>query len=282
MKAAPITLHPTIPQTGVYGYLLWLRSAMPSAYTAVAQKVPAVASFEQELRNESGLAGCGCNLGDIYRARFSDRADRISVAGFGDYSAPSDLISDSSAVDTLDTIDVTATSEAGGAIDVSDLTSGAADLSVLSPDFMAASASPPIDTSIVDPPAPTLPPIEAPAATSAAGAVASSATMASSLPAIAAIVSAVAPVAVASLNLATAQTNASTVAKTQQAAQLQLQQALSGAAPYPSGVVQGANGAYIAAVAPASQNSLLSSTLGGIPVWILALGGVGAALLMME
>lgn len=275
--AAPIKLHPAIPQTGAYGYLLWLRSALPSAYVAVTQKVPAVASFESALRNESGL-GC-CGLGDIYRARYSDRADRIAVAGFGDYSAPADLI-DTSAGDTLPEIDVTATAESGGAIDVSDLTSGAADISVLNPDFM--SASPPIDSSVVDPPAPTLPPIAAPAATSTAGTIASSSSMASALPAIAAIVSAVAPVAVAAINNNTAQVNASTVAKTQAAAQLQLQQALAGSSPYASGIVQGTNGAYVAAVSPLSQNSILSSTLGGIPIWILALGGVGAALLAME
>jgi hypothetical protein len=251
---------------------------MPSAYLAASQKVPALASFEQALRNESGL-GC-CGLGDIYRARFADRIDRLSVAGFGDYSAPADLLPSDAVDTTLPEIDVTSTSEAGGAIDVSDLTSGAADLSVLNPDYL--SASPPIDASIVDPPTPSLPPITAPAATSSAGTIAASPSMSSALPAIAAIVSAVAPVAVAAINNNTAQVNAATVAKTQGAAQLQLQQALAGAAPYATGIVQGSNGAYVAAVAPLSQNSLLSSTLFGVPIWILALGGIGTALVLME
>jgi hypothetical protein len=253
--AAPIQLHPTIPQRGPLGYLLWLRTALPAAYVVALHKVPAVAAFENALHTPLGCCGIG---------QVDDDTDLMDTD-----------VSD----DTLPEIDVTAYSEAPSTVldDTAD-TFDTSDSSVLSPDYL--SSTPPIDTSVVAPATPTLPSIAA--APSAAATVAASSSMSSALPAIAQIVAAVAPVAVASLNLATAQTNASTVAKTQGAAQLQLQQALSGQAPYQTGIVQGANGAYIAAINPVSPNSLLSSTLGGIPIWLLALGGVGAALLMME
>jgi len=269
-----INVHTPITQKGAMGYLLWLRQNMPTAYVAAAQRVPAVRDFESALQSGSALGCCA----DIYSS--SPFYTRQSQA-LGDYS---DYVSDASDVsddvsDVADTFDATALDDSSPiTVDYTDQLMNT-DTSVVSPD--APDVTAPSDASIVAPP-PTLPPI-APAAISAgsaASSVASSPSIASSLPAIASIVAAVAPVVTAAINNNTASINASTVAKTTQAAQLQYAAAVAGASPLASGVVSTANGNYIAAVAPLGQNSLLSSSIGGIPLWILALGGVGAALLL--
>jgi hypothetical protein len=258
-----IAVHPKVNQTGTYGYLLWLRSAMPSAYVAVANRVPIVAQFERSLRQESGLAGCGCGLGDDDTVDLSDFASTPIDTGSLDLSA-----FDSSAFDS-------GMDSASGAVTV-DYTSQLNDSSIVSLD--APTLVQPEDVSIVAP-APTLPEVEPPPAASTTGSLASAASAA--LPAIASIVKAVAPVVAAAINNNTASINQATVAKTVQAGQVQLAQALAGASPLTSGVVAGPNGSYIAAVAPASSvadglQAELSSTIAGIPLWAIALGGLAA------
>jgi hypothetical protein len=264
-----IEIHPKVNQTGTYGYLLWLRSAMPSAYVAVANRVPQVLAFEKSLRQESGL-GC-CGLG---------QDDSIDLS---DFDAPS---IDTSDIDTS-AFDSSAfdsgTDTASSAISV-DYTSQLSDASIVSLDQPT---PPEIDDTSIVAPAPELPPGEPPPAASTTGSLASAASAA--LPAIAAIVKAVAPVVTAAINNSTASINQATVAKTVQAGQIQLAQALAGAAPLTSGVVMGPNGSYVAAVAPAAGSLAavasglatdLSSTVAGVPVWLLALGGIAAAYLL--
>jgi hypothetical protein len=258
--ASKISIHAPIPQTGVYGYLLWLRQNMPTAYAIASTKVPALAAFETALKAEGGALGCGCGLGDD-----------------GDFDI-SDIADDASDLDTSSFTDAfTGTADTGPI--TTDLSIN--DNSILDAGQVTTNLNPAtLDMSTVDPgDVPSLPPIAAaPAAASSTGSIAGSSSMASSLPAIAAIVGAVAGVTVAALNHSTASINASTVAKTQGAAQLQLAQALAGGSPLASGVVMGPNGSYIAAVTP----SLLSSSIGGVPLWVLMLGAVGAVMLAMN
>jgi len=117
------------------------------------------------------------------------------------------------------------------------------------------------------------PPDIIPSASSTAASIASSV-----LPAIAKIVTAAAPVAVAAINNSTAKVNQVTAAKVNQTAAIQYAAAVQGLAPLQTGVITPAAGsAYIAPLAalPGSLSAGLSSTVAGIPVWILALGGLG-------
>ena len=256
VTANKIIVHRAIRQSGPLGYLLWLRQAMPIAYVTAARRVPALGAFELGLRQASGI-GC-CGLGQDF-SDVTDLADETS--SISDVSSFADSYSGSADTGPI-TVDY------GSTIDAS----------VVDQLPVTTNFSPELDASVVDPGnVPDLPPIQAPAAASPAASAASSSSMASSLPAIAKIVGAVAGVTVAALNHSTAAINASTVAKTQGAAALQLQQALQGNSPYLTGTVQGADGNYIAAVTP----SVLSSTIGGIPLWaLLAAGGAGAILLL--
>jgi hypothetical protein len=268
VKAAPLKLHAPITQKGTLGYLLWLRQNMPGTYLTVAAKVPAVAAFEAAVRAPpSALQG-------LYAAPPFWQRQSQAMGDYGDYfsAVASDASSDASDLDLSSALD----SSSPVTVDFTDaLTNDPLDASVLNPDEAPDVSTP--DVSIVDQ-TPALPPI-APAAPAAAAA-ASSSSMTSSLPAIAQIVAATAPIVAAVINSNTASVNAATVAKTAAAAQVQLAAAAAGQAPLQSGVVAGANGSYIAAVTPFGQDSVLSSTIGGVPLWLLALGGVGAALLL--
>jgi hypothetical protein len=250
--ANKIAIHAPITQAGAYGYLLWLRQNAPAAYLSALKRVPTLRTFETTLRAESPS-----QLGDDFDV--SDVLDTSDVSDLADSIDASPITVD--LTDSLSTID--------------------SDASILTPDNPALEAPP--DVSVVAPSVPTLPPITPPPADSATAAVAASPSMSSSLGTIAAIAIAAAPVVAAVINHSTATINASTLAKTQGAIAAQYQVALVGQQPLTTGTVQGPAGNYIAAVQPAAsvgQSSLLTATIGGIPLWIVALGGLGAALLL--
>jgi hypothetical protein len=70
--------------------------------------------------------------------------------------------------------------------------------------------------------------------------------------------------------------------KASNAAAAQVVQAVAGVAPLLTGVVSTANGAYLAPIAaqPGSLSSVLSSSVAGIPIWIIGLGAVGLLALL--
>lgn len=238
--AKKVVAHPKITQSGTGGYLLWLRSALPVAYAAAVKAVPQVAQFELAL--PKAKAG----LGDDFDFDFS-----------ADLDAPV----------TASSFDVGDVASDAGDVDMSSLTSGIDSMDVG-----------PLATSLF-PPTANIPAATLPAAAASAASAASSV-----LPTIGAVVLASLPVAAAVLNRSTAQTTAQTVAQANQTAQLQYAAAVRGATPYQTGTVTNplTGQTYIAPLNSlgGSLSAGLTQSVAGIPVWILALGGLGLVALV--